>query len=182
MSRQPLSVPKDVTRYFVSPAESGDICMLTCMLGNSGEIFFPKFSETMLTNFYDITYKFLKEIGYSVKECSTETEAKDFAANMGLSSSQYPVYGFISDTTGEKLYEEFYTSEEQPDMKRFKSLGVIKAPVVAASLNDMEGFFVQMESLLNKQSVEKSEVVKLLEKYIPTFAHIETGKLLDKKM
>lgn len=182
MSRQPLSVPKDVTRYFVSPAESGDICMLTCMLGNSGEIFFPKFSENMLTNFYDITHNFLQEIGYSIKECSTEAEAKDFAAGMGLNSSHYPVYGFTSDTTGEKLYEEFYTNEEQPDMQRFQSLGVIKASVAAAGLNDMDNFFSQMEQLLNKSAVEKSEIVQLLEKYIPTFAHIETGKLLDKKM
>ncbi|MBC7873851.1 MAG: polysaccharide biosynthesis protein, partial [Ferruginibacter sp.] len=154
MSRQPLSVPKDVTRYFVSPAESGDICMLTCMLGNSGEIFFPKFNEDMLINFYDITHKFLAETGYTMKECNTESEAKDFAAGMGVNSSQYPVYGFISDTTGEKLYEEFYTEEEQPDMQRFKSLGVIKAPVTAASLNDMEGFFAQMEQLVNKTGVE----------------------------
>jgi FlaA1/EpsC-like NDP-sugar epimerase len=107
---------------------------------------------------------------------------QNFAANMGLNSSQYPVYGFVSDTTGEKLYEEFYTDEEQPDMQRFQSLGVIKAPVAAASLNDMDNFFLQMEQLLNKSAVEKREIVQLLEKYIPTFAHIETGKLLDKKM
>lgn len=182
MSRQPLSVPKDVTRYFVSPAESGDICMLTCMLGKSGEIFFPKFSEDMLTNFYDITHKFIKEIGYTIKECSTEVEAKDFATNLGLNSLQYPVYGFISDTTGEKLYEEFYTEEEQPDMQRFSSLGVIKATIATGSLNDMDNFFLQMEQLLTKSAVEKSDIVQLLEKYIPTFAHIETGKLLDKKM
>ncbi|MBC7873711.1 MAG: nucleoside-diphosphate sugar epimerase, partial [Ferruginibacter sp.] len=123
-----------------------------------------------------------EELGYTMKECDTESEAKDFAAGMGENSSQYPVYGFISDTTGEKLYEEFYTGEEQPDMQRFTSLGVIKAPVAAASLNDMEGFFAQMEQLVNKTGVEKSEIVKLMEKYIPTFSHIETGKLLDKKM
>ncbi len=182
MNRQPLSVPFDVTRYFVSPAESGDICMLTCMLGNSGEIFFPKFSENMLTNFYDITHKFLKEIGYSIKECNTESEAKDFATNMGLTNPLYPVYGFISDTTGEKLYEEFYTEEEKTDMQRFKSLGVINAPATSASVNDMDSFFTQMEQLVSKSTVEKSAVVSLLEKYIPTFSHIETGKQLDKKM
>jgi len=182
MSRQPLSVPKDVTRYFVSPAESGDICMLTCMLGNSGEIFFPKFSENMLTNFYDITGKFLKEIGYSMKGCDSENEAKAFAAAMGPGEKQYPVYGFISDTTGEKLYEEFYTADEQPDLERFRSLGVIKAPQAAGSRHDLASFFTQMETLLGKPSVEKAEIVQLLEKFIPTFSHIETGKLLDKKM
>jgi FlaA1/EpsC-like NDP-sugar epimerase len=182
MSRQPLSVPTDVTRYFVSPAESGDICMLTCMLGNSGEIFFPKFSEEMLTNFYGITQQFLEEIGYTLQACSSEAEAKDLAAAMGPDSSHYPVYGFISDTSGEKLYEEFFTEEEQPDMQRFRSLGVIKAPVAATTLNDLEGFFSQMETLLAHSNVEKTEIVRLLEKYIPTFSHIETGKLLDKKM
>ena len=182
MNRQPLSVPLDVTRYFVSPSESGDICMLTCMLGKSGEIFFPKFKEDMLTNFYDITHKFLKEIGYTIKECATESEAKDFAATMGLNNPLYPVYGFQSDTSGEKLYEEFYTEVEQPDFQRFKSLGVIKAPLAANSLNDMDSFFTQMEQLLNNTTVEKGEIVQLLEKYIPTFSHIETGKLLDKKM
>lgn len=182
MNRQPLSVPKDVTRYFVSPAESGDICMLTCMLGNSGEIFFPKFSENMLTNFYDITHKFLGEIGYTMLECDSELEAKEFAANMKPGSTQYPVYTFVSDTTGEKLYEEFYTTDEQPDLEKFKSLGVIKIPVADSTFNDMDGFFSKMELLLGKPKVEKAEIVNLLEKYIPTFSHIETGKLLDKKM
>ena len=182
MNRQPLSVPLDVTRYFVSPAESGDICMLTCMLGNSGEIFFPKFGDDMLINFYDITHKFLREIGYTMKECDSENEAKDFANTMGLNNPFYPVYGFQSDTTGEKLYEEFYTAEEHPDLQRFNSLGVIKAPVAANSLYDMESFFTLMEQLLNNATVEKCEIVQLLEKYIPTFAHNETGKLLDKKM
>ena len=182
MSRHPLSVPKDVTRYFVSPAESGDICMLTCMLGNTGEIFFPKFDESMLTSFYDITHKFLHEAGYTMQECSSEEEAKTFAAAMQTGTKQYPVYTFASDTTGEKLYEEFYTDAEQPDMQRFASLGVIKGVPPAMNLDEVNGFFPQMEALLNKGAVKKEEIVSLLEKYIPTFSHIETGKLLDKKM
>jgi FlaA1/EpsC-like NDP-sugar epimerase len=182
MSRHPLSVPKDVTRYFVSPAESGDICMLTCMLGNSGEIFFPKFDESMLTSFYDVTHKFLQQAGYVMKECSTEEQAKDLAAAMKPGEKQYPVYTFASDTTGEKLYEEFYTDEEQPDMQRFSSLGVIKGVAPHTNLDETDGFFPKMEALLNKQAVKKEEIVALLEEYIPTFSHIETGKLLDKKM
>ncbi len=182
MSRHPLSVPNDVTRYFVSPAESGDICMLTCMLGNSGEIFFPKFDESMLISFYDITHKFLEATGYAMKECSTEEEAKGFAASMQAGTKEYPVYTFASDTTGEKLYEEFYTDAEQPDMQRFASLGVIKGVAPSMKLDEANGFFPQMEALLNKDSVKKEEIVSLLEKYIPSFSHIETGKLLDKKM
>lgn len=182
LSHHPLSVPKDVTRYFVSPAESGDICMLTCMLGNSGEIFFPKFDESMLTSFYTITHEFLAQAGYTMKECSTEAEAKDFAASMKKGEKQYPVYTFSSDTSGEKLYEEFYTEEEQPDMQRFASLGVIKGVQPATNLDDANGFFPLMEALLKRSEVKKEEIVSLLEKYIPNFSHIETGKLLDKKM
>lgn len=183
MNRQPLSVPKDVERYFVSPAESGDICMLTCMLGNSGEIFFPKFQKNKLISFYDIAHKFLNEFGFSMKEYVTEAEAKNFAATMDLTDDkQYPVYSFVSDTNGEKLYEEFYTDNEQPDMQRFKSLGVINAPVDAPGKNEIESFFLEMNGLINKSKVEKNEIVQLFQKYIPTFSHIETGKQLDKKM
>lgn len=180
ISRQPLSVPNDVTRYFVSPAESGDICMLTCMLGKTGEIFFPKFNEDMLINFYGITEKFLKEIGYTLRPCSSENEAKEIAAGLKPGDTAYPVYAFSSDTTGEKLYEEFFTDQETPDMQRFQSLGVIST--AGNQLNDLEGFFGKMETLLATNTVEKTELVQLLGDYIPTFSHIETGKLLDKKM
>lgn len=179
LNRQPLSVPKDVTRYFVSPAESGEICMLACMLGKSGEIFFPKFSEDMLINFYDITRQFLAACGYSLLECASEEEAKSAAAALREGSTAYPVYGFISDTSGEKLYEEFYTEEERPDLQRFQSLGVIKPAIPEQNL---DGFFRGMESLLSRPAVEKKEIVRLMEQYIPSFAHLETGKLLDKKM
>ncbi len=180
LNKHPLSVPKDVTRYFVSPAESGDICMLTCMLGKTGEIFFPKFKEDMLTGFYDITHKFLQQLGYTMLECTSEHEAKEIAANMKEGDKKYPVYAFTSDTSGEKLYEEFYTDEETPDFNRFISLGVINT--TGNKLNDLEGFFSKMENLLKNKKVEKSELVQLLGEYIPTFSHIETGKLLDKKM
>ncbi len=180
LNKHPLSVPKDVTRYFVSPSESGDICMLTCMLGRSGEIFFPKFSGEMLTNFYDITQKFLHKLGYTMQECSSENKAKEIAAAMKPGDTSYPVYAFSSDTTGEKLYEEFFTAEETPDMQRFQSLGVIST--AGSNLADMDSFFVRMEQLLEKGQVEKAELVNLFGEFIPTFSHIETGKLLDKKM
>lgn len=182
LNRQPLSIPKDVTRYFVSPAESGEICMLTCMLGKSGDIFFPKFTSDMLTGFYEVTSKFLQACGYRMRECESEEEAKEFALNLGPNNHEYPVYTFASDTSGEKLYEEFYTEDESPDMQRFQSLGVIKPSGNLLSVMDLDPFFDQMEELMNRQDVQKSEIVSLIEKYIPSFSHKETGKLLDKKM
>lgn len=178
LTRQPLSIPRDVKRYFVSPEESGEICMLTCMLGNSGEIFFPKFNTGMLTSFFDITNQFLEETGYAMKECSSEEEAKSLQPANGL----YPVHTFTSDTTGEKLYEEFYTEEERPDLEKFQSLGVINAAHEADGIGDMALFFKQMQTLMEEPALEKKAIVELLEQYIPGFAHKETGKLLDTKM
>ena len=48
MKKQPLAAPLDVKRYFVSPDESGQICMLACILGKNREIFFPKLSEKQI--------------------------------------------------------------------------------------------------------------------------------------
>lgn len=178
LARQPLSIPRDVRRYFVSPEESGEICMLTCMLGQTGEIFFPKFNTGMLTSFYDITNQFLEETGYAMKECNSEDEAKNLQPANGL----YPVYTFSSDTTGEKLYEEFYTEEEKPNLSTFQSLGVINAAHEADGIGDMSLFFKQMQVLMEDPDLQKKAIVELLEKYIPGFAHKETGKLLDTKM
>ena len=51
--RQPLAAPKDVKRYFVSPSESGQICLMACILGKSGEIFFPRLKESQMKTFSD---------------------------------------------------------------------------------------------------------------------------------
>ncbi|MBR3551333.1 MAG: polysaccharide biosynthesis protein, partial [Bacteroidales bacterium] len=113
MKRQPLSSPNDVKRYFVSPEESGQICMLACMLGRSGEIFFPKLGEEQMMTFSSICDKFLTQQGYKIKYCSSEEEARKFAAEMPVNSDTYPVYYFGSDTTGEKGFEEFYIPGEK---------------------------------------------------------------------
>ena len=160
-----------------SPLSYSSLCFdLTNLLYCN--LFFPKFNTGMLTSFYDITNLFLEENGYAMKECSSEEEAKSLKPGNGL----YPVYTFSSDTTGEKLYEEFFTAEEQPDLDKFQSLGVINASHEADGIGDMSLFFSQMKSLMEDPLLEKKAIVQLLEQYIPGFAHNETGKLLDTKM
>ena len=110
LQRQPISCPSDVKRFFVSPEESGEICLLTCILGNSGDIYFPKLNENQLVNFKTITEDFFNYLKKDMKVCESETEAKELASKINDDSS-YPVYFFKTDTSGEKLYEEFYTSE-----------------------------------------------------------------------
>ena len=181
MKNQPLSSPNDVKRYFVSPDESGQICMLACMLGNTGEIFFPKLGEEQMMTFSAICDDFLKSLGYKIKYCSSEEEARKFAAEMPEDSDTYPVYYFASDTTGEKGYEEFYIEGEQLNMERFSSLGVIEN-YPCRDKNEILSFFEKMETLFKRNDFKKEEVVTLLKEFIPNFEHEEKGKNLDQKM
>jgi FlaA1/EpsC-like NDP-sugar epimerase len=180
MQRQPLAVPADIKRYFVSPAESGDICMLASILGNSGDIFFPKLTEDQLTSFFDITTSFIKEMGYQIDVCSSEEEAKEKSLLINKTKS-YPVYVFNSDTTGEKLYEEFSTENEVIDWERYESLAVAN-PIKLDSYDDSSQVIKELQDLFNSQTPHKSDIVKILSTHIPNFAHIEKGITLDHKM
>lgn len=181
MKRQPIAAPNDVRRFFVSPQESGQICMLACILGKNREIFFPKLKEEQMMTFSDICDCFLKAQGYEVKYCKSEEDARKFASEMPEDSKTYPVYYSSSDTNGEKDYEEFYVPGEKLDMERFKSLGVIEDKK-AKPLAEVQNLFYNLNTLFAKQSFTKEEVVKAMENYLPNFQHIETGKNLDQKM
>ena len=179
--KQPLAAPSDVKRYFVSPEESGQICMLACILGNSGEIFFPKLSEDQMLTFSTICDDFVKAEGFTKIECKNATEAKKYAADMSYESLTYPVIYFTSDTTGEKAYEEFYVHGEKINMERFKSLGVVcKSPT--RPINEVNDFFIELEGIFQKEDFTKADIVESIKKFIPNFEHEEKGKNLDQKM
>ena len=181
MKKQPLAAPSDIRRYFVSPEESGQICMLACMLGHNGEIFFPKLGEEKMITFSSICDRFLESLGYEKKECATDDEAKKFAAEMPEDSKIYPVIYFKSDTTGEKDYEEFYVPGEKLNMTRFSSLGVIEE-VGSRPMQELNRFFTELENLFAEPDFTKEEVVAAIKRFIPNFEHIEKGKNLDQKM
>lgn len=181
MKRQPLSSPSDVKRYFVSPEESGQLCMLACILGESGDIFFPKLNAEDMKTFSEIAVDFLKQFGKKPFLCDSEKQAKEKASILSPSSKLYPVYFFKSDTSGEKHFEEFYTDKEELDLVRFKELGVVKnAP--KQKLEHINKMFSSFQEVFNKNDVKKQDVIRILEQYIPNFEHIETGKSLDQKM
>ena len=180
LQRQPISCPSDVKRFFVSPEESGEICLLTCILGNSGDIYFPKLNEDQLVNFKEITEDFFKYLGKEIKICNNEYEAKEYAINI-TDDSPYPIYFFKTDTSGEKLYEEFYTSEDQIDLKKFNSIGIIKNSI-KPSFSDVDLIIQEIENLFKRDDYEKEDIIKVMNKLLPDFKHIETGKTLDQKM
>ena len=180
LQRQPISCPSDVKRFFVSPEESGEICLLTCILGNSGDIYFPKLNEDQLVNFKEITEDFFKYLGKEIKICNNEYEAKEYAINT-TDDSPYPIYFFKTDTSGEKLYEEFYTSEDQINLKKFNSIGIIKNSI-KPSFSDVDLIIQEIENLFKRDNYEKEDIIKVMNKLLPDFNHIETGKTLDQKM
>ena len=179
--KQPFSAPMDVKRYFVSPEESGQICLLACILGNTGEIFFPKLDPSQMMTFSDIGTQLLVTLGYTPRYCDSEEEAKEFALSLDENSKEYPVYYWNSDTSGEKSYEEFYIEKEDVDFTKYHSLGVVKN-AQRRELNEIHHQTNLLQGILNKPNVSKSEIISVLQRLLPTFHHIETGKNLDQKM
>lgn len=179
--RQPISAPRDVTRYFVSPDESGEICMLACMLGNSREIYFPKLGEEQVMTFSDMATNFLTEQGYSVVECGSEREAIELSENLKKGSKEYPVYYFGSDTTGEKPYEEFYTDQESIDMSRYNALGVVTS-VTPRPISEIDELFEDLNNLFKNSESQKADIVAVMKSFLKNFDHVEKGKNLDSKM
>ena len=175
---QPLSCPEDIKRFFVTPEQSGQICLLATFLGQTGNIFFPKldFHKDQIY-FKEIALDFLRENGFEPVLVKSEREAKDF--DFDKYTSKYPIYFFKTDTSGEKTYEEFYTDEEDYEIKKYDSLGFINTSDVKISFEDVESDF---ETVFNNSNSKKSDIVTIIKKYVPDFMHIETGKHLDQKM
>lgn len=179
--KQPLAAPSDVKRYFVSPEESGQICMLACILGNGGEVFFPKLGEDQMLTFSSICDEFVKAEGFIKKECASDAEAKQFANVMSYESDTYPVVYFGSDTTGEKAFEEFYVPGEKVDMQRFYALGVVEQ-TTRHNMAEVNSFFKILEDIFSNDNFTKAQVVEAIKEFIPNFEHEEKGKNLDLKM
>ena len=181
VKRQPIAAPNDVRRYFVTPQESGELCLMSCLLGENRDIFFPKLSEQLhLTTFSDIAERYIVNFGYEPYHCSNENEARDRSAEL-IAAKKWPCYFFKSDTSGEKDFEEFYTDNEILDMNRFQNLGVIKneANFIPRMLDN---FLESIYELRSQKVWEKAAIVDLFNEMVPDFDHKETGKYLDGRM
>tara|TARA_R110002049_G_scaffold41301_1_gene124560 strand:- start:324 stop:1526 length:1203 start_codon:yes stop_codon:yes gene_type:complete len=176
---QPISAPKDVTRYFVSPEESGQICLLACIIGKTGEIYFPKLRKEQVMTFSDMANKLLKEYGFDVNECASEIEAiNESQRNI---KEKYPVYYSDSDTTGEKAYEEFYTDLEEVDLERHNSLGVV-INLKPREMSEINILLKKLKQAFDNLDTTKADIVKIMKGFLVNFDHKEVGKSLDSKM
>lgn len=179
--KQPLVAPYDVKRYFVSLEESGQICLLACVLGKSGEVFFPKLGEEQMLTFSAICDAFVDANGLSKQEVHSDDEAKRIAHEMANDEKNYPVVYTASNTTGEKAYEEFYVPGEQVNMERFMSLGVVEQ-TESRSMDEVVCFFDKLQQIFASPAFTKAEVVSAIKAFLPNFEHEEKGKNLDQKM
>lgn len=180
--KQAWSCPLGIRRFFVSPKESGELCLMASVMGESGDIFYPKLDEDKDMILFDIiAIDLLKTLGLTPDICKTEEEAKQKALLLNEDSTSYPIYFFGSDTSGEKSFEEFFTENEQLDTDTFINLGVVKNSK-KRSMSEIDTIFNQLHKLFESKNVTKSAIVEILKEYLPNFEHIETGKGLDSKM
>ncbi|MFD2939548.1 UDP-N-acetylglucosamine 4,6-dehydratase [Flavobacterium notoginsengisoli] len=181
IKKQPIVAPNDIKRYFVTPKESGELCLMSCIFGENRDVFFPKLSENLhLITFADIAVKYLAELGYEAYPCASEEEARDKSEAL-IREKKWPCLFTASDTTGEKDFEEFFTENEILDMKRFENLGVIKNDAIFEQ-DKLENFSEKIAEMRFNKTWKKEEIVNLFHTMIPNFGHKETGKYLDSKM
>ncbi len=195
--KQPWACPLGIRRFFVSPQESGELCLMASIMGESGDIFYPKLDEEKdMIPFDRIALDLISELGYESDICKSESEARqkvkilrgkknDGRGNLSASEpgspTSWPIYFFGSDTSGEKAFEEFFTKNEVLDNDSFINLGVIKNSK-KRSIQEIDNIFENLKTLFEKKTIAKVEIVKILKEYLPNFDHIETGKGLDSKM
>ncbi|WP_339889377.1 UDP-N-acetylglucosamine 4,6-dehydratase [uncultured Flavobacterium sp.] len=181
VKKQPIVAPNDIRRYFVTPKESGELCLISCLLGDNRDIFFPKLDENLnLISFADIAVKYLEDLGYTPHLCESEEEAR-LRADELIAARKWPCLFTGSDTTGEKDFEEFYTTNETLDMSAFHNFGIIKNEPNFDPLK-LENFTKSIHQMKDSQVWTKEEIVDLFNTMIPNFGHKETGKYLDSKM
>ena len=179
--QQPISAPKDIKRYFITPQESGELCLISCLFGENRDIFFPKLNEELhLLSFPQIVYKYLHSLGFEPFECNNEAEARNNVKNL-INKKKWPCYFFASDTSGEKEFEEFYTIDENIDFNVFKNIGIIKNEAKFEG-HKLDKFLEEINSYCSKKAWNKTDLVNLFLDIDLSFEHKETGKYLDQKM
>ena len=180
--KQPWSCPLGIRRFFVSPQESGELCLMASIMGESGDIFFPKLDEEKdMIPFDEVALNLLNALGLNADICKSEAEARQKATQLSQNITSYPIYLFESDTSGEKSFEEFFTEKEVLDLDRFINLGVVKNSKKRKT-EEIDTIFERLNQLFETKDIKKEAVVHVLKEYLPNFAHIETGKGLDSKM
>lgn len=179
--RQPIVAPTDVKRYFLTKKESGELCLMSCLLGLTNDIYFPKLNENIhLIKFSEIGKNFLRSRGFEPYECANEEEARGLTQELA-SKKMWPCLFTSSNTTGEKEIEEFYTANEKLDLDKFKGVGIIKNSL-SYDTQKLDSFTSYLASEKQRGFWTKEGLKEQFQVLLPSFAHEEKGKNLDQKM
>lgn len=175
---QPLAAPSDVRRYFISSEEAGQLCLLAAFTGGEHEVFFPRLTpDEDLLSFADIARAVLAAHGLEALPCADETEAK---AALGRDPRHWPCLFSPSDTSGEKMAEEFHRIGEQPDFNRFAAIGVVRERT--ARREEIDDFLAEIAALRQRPTWDKAEIAAAIARAVPDLDHAERGRSLDQKM
>ena len=175
-----MSAPSDILRYFVTSREAGELCLLSCLLGDNGDIFFPNNLQLTPTSFSDIAIRLLESRGLEAVICSSEEEARSRIEELAA-NRKWPCFFSASDTTGEKPCEEFYTENESVNLDRFTDIGVV-ANAHHCHNQTLSMFLNSIEELRINGRWDKADIVGLFNKVLPDFNYNDIGKYLDEKM
>jgi FlaA1/EpsC-like NDP-sugar epimerase len=179
--RQPLAAPCDVKRYFMTAQESGELCLMSCLLGENRDIFFPKFDPGLnLITFAEVARRYLRNLGYEPYECAAEEEARARVQEL-TTVGRLPCYFSRSDTTGEKDVEEFTSASDVLDLGRFRTIGIIKNGPFSDG-GRLEWFSAEIDRMRTRGTWTKQELVHLFREIVPGFQHVERNKNLDDRM
>lgn len=178
--KQPVVIPKDIKRYFMTPKEAGILCLMSCLVGENRELFFPKLSDIDMQDFYGIAERFFKMVGFDLYLCQTEQEARSRIDEL-VNQKRWPCYISDTDTTGEKMYEEFYTQTDDVYLDRFRDIGVLRMRF-DIDKDRLEMFLQEIEDIKKRNTWSKDSLIDLFKKLIPDFKHLEKGRYLDDKM
>jgi len=180
--KQPIVAPNDIKRYFITPEESGELCIMSCLLGENKDIFFPKLAEKLnLIPFSEIAIRYLNELGYDPLICDSEDEARELSSKISENNRFWPCLFTESDTSGEKDFEEFYIEGEELDLKRYLNIGIVKNNSVSPK-EALDKFINDVNRLANKKTWKRNDLIEIFNDILPNFKHKDTGKFLDDKM
>ncbi len=180
--RQPLPVPLDIRRYFISHEEAAQLCLLSCICGDNRDVYFPKMEENNdLVSFYDLAELFLSSKGYKAQVFYTEREAKQAASHLRSQSKKWPVYLSKSDTSGEKKNEQFFDANEGVDFDRYHKIGVIHQSETDGDKGVLKAID-EIEKIKEGDKWRKEDILDAIRIAVPELDHLEKNRNLDQKM
>lgn len=175
-SRQPLVIPANIRRFFISKEESASICLFSALSCGHRQILVPNDSSGLcLQSFEQISKSFLSCFDY-LPEYYNSFEL----ASRHLIDSSWPVYVSHVDTTGEKPYEEFVSASDSVISSPYPDLDIVEKESCPPPL-PFDDFMLTFDDIM-KSSPCKSDLVSLLTSVSPALAHSECGKYLDDKI